>query len=69
MRQIRQSKRLGWRSVGDRLAIGEIGEDRPPTLIFDWDDTLCPTTWMRREDSADSGDVTPGTGDGCGKVG
>lgn len=23
-------------------------EDRPPTVIFDWDDTLCPTTWMRQ---------------------
>lgn len=23
-------------------------EDRPPSLIFDWDDTLCPTTWMRQ---------------------
>lgn len=23
-------------------------EDRPPTLIFDWDDTLCPTTWIRQ---------------------
>ena len=22
-------------------------QDRPPALIFDWDDTLCPTSWMR----------------------
>lgn len=37
IRQIRQSFSLAVR-----------GEDRPPTVIFDWDDTLCPTTWMRR---------------------
>eukprot|EP00913_Durusdinium_trenchii_P001646 g1523.t1 len=22
--------------------------DRPPSLIFDWDDTLCPTSWLRK---------------------
>jgi len=30
-------------------------EDRPPCLIFDWDDTLCPTSWMRSVENSAAG--------------
>eukprot|EP00434_Breviolum_minutum_P028651 symbB.v1.2.025353.t2/scaffold2449.1/size78888/2 len=31
-------------------------EDRPPALIFDWDDTLCPTSWMRQFETIEAMD-------------
>lgn len=33
------------RTSGERRSFRQ---DRPPSLIFDWDDTLCPTSWLRR---------------------
>lgn len=47
IQQERPGSFQGFATLSASLAMAN-SEDRPPSLIFDWDDTLCPTSWLRK---------------------
>merc|ERR1712232_787934 len=53
-----ESKRSGfWKTAGSRMTANSqihYADQDQTIIIFDWDDTLCPSSWMRKHAQFDA---------------